>query len=439
MSKFLKSQTKGMASSPHANKLNVNNSYADQSQAKKESKKIHFGAISNIFSRTKNEKGDGNNVVLKNKPQQRKKFVFDKQQIAVLLLVLGLVAFGCVMVYSASSYSAEYRYGNQFFFLFKQLFGVVLGLPAMLLFAFVDYHLLKKFKWWILAVSAILLLLVFVPGLGVESYGAKRWVNLLGISIQPSEIAKFALVLFLAAYLSDNHEKIKTFKGLISPLAVAGVLCVLVIIEPSMSVTMCLAFVTFFMLIIGGISKKHTIMFSCCAGAAVPLLILAEPYRMKRLFAFLNPWASPQGEGFQLIQSLYSLGNGGFFGVGLFNSRQKHLFLPFAESDFIFSIIGEELGLFGCLCLMAAYFALIFLLFKIGLNAKDRFGCMLSCGVGLVIAVQTLLNIAVVTGSIPPTGLPLPFISSGGTSVAVFMAGVGVALNVGSQSRKSKI
>lgn len=359
-----------------------------------------------------------------------------KREIFVILLVLGLVIFGCIMVYSASCYSAEYRYKNQFFFLYKQLFGVALGIFALVFFSFFDYHLLKKFRYWILGVSVILLILVFVPGFGVQSYGANRWVNLLGISIQPSEIAKFALVLFLAYYLSEKHDKIKTFKGLLPPLCVAGVLCVLVIIEPSMSVTMCLGMVTLLMLIIGGMSKKHTLLFSSIAVAGVPLLILAEPYRLKRLFAFLNPWASPQGEGFQLIQSLYSLGNGGFFGVGLFNSRQKYLFLPFAESDFIFSIIGEELGFCGCCLLMAAYFSLVWLLFKIGLNAKDRFGCLLTCGIGIVIAVQTLLNIAVVTGSIPPTGLPLPFISSGGTSVAVFMGAIGVALNVEKQSKK---
>lgn len=359
-----------------------------------------------------------------------------KREIFVILLVLGLVIFGCIMVYSASCYSAEYRYKNQFFFLYKQLFGVALGIFALVFFSLFDYHLLKKFRYWILGVSVILLILVFVPGFGVQSYGANRWVNLLGISIQPSEIAKFALVLFLAYYLSEKHDKIKTFKGLLPPLCVAGVLCVLVIIEPSMSVTMCLGMVTLLMLIIGGMSKKHTLLFSSIAVAGVPLLILAEPYRLKRLFAFLNPWASPQGEGFQLIQSLYSLGNGGFFGVGLFNSRQKYLFLPFAESDFIFSIIGEELGFCGCCLLMAAYFSLVWLLFKIGLNAKDRFGCLLACGIGIVIAVQTLLNIAVVTGSIPPTGLPLPFISSGGTSVAVFMGAIGVALNVEKQSKK---
>lgn len=363
----------------------------------------------------------------------------DKTIVSVFVLVLFLVAFGCLMVYSASFYSASIRFDNEYFFLFKQLLGVALGVFAMIFFTFFDYHLLKKFRYIVLAVSVVLLILVFVPGFGVQSYGANRWVNILGISLQPSEITKFALILFLASYLSENHEKIKTFKGLLPALIVAGVLCVLVIIEPSMSVTMCLAFLTFFMLIIGGINKKHTLLFTGLAGLCVPLLIISEPYRMKRLFAFLDPWVSPQGEGFQLIQSLYSLGNGGWFGVGLFESRQKYLFLPFAESDFIFSIIGEEFGLVGCLALIAVFGVLVYFLIKIGLNAKDRFGCLLSCGVGILIAVQTLLNVAVVTGSIPPTGLPLPFISSGGTSVAVFMAGVGACLNVHIQSKREQV
>ena len=373
-------------------------------------------------------------VFVLNKKNDAKKF--DGTTIFVFLIVFALVAFGCLMVYSPSFYTASVRYGNEYFFLFKQLLGVGLGIFAMIFFTFFDYHLLKKFRYIILAVCVVLLILVFVPGFGVQSYGANRWVNFFGISIQPSELTKFALVLFLASYLSENHDKVKTFKGLMPALIVAGVLCLLVIIEPSMSVTMCLAFLTFFMLIIGGINKKHTLLFSSVAVMAVPALIIAEPYRMKRLFAFLDPWISPQGEGFQLIQSLYSLGNGGLFGVGLFNSRQKYLFLPFAESDFIFSIIGEEFGLIGSLLLILVFGILVFFLIKIGLNAKDRFGCLLSCGVGILIAVQTLLNIAVVTGSIPPTGLPLPFISSGGTSVAVFMAGVGVCLNVHRKSRE---
>ena len=367
--------------------------------------------------------------------ERLKKLKCNKDAIFVCLLVFVLVGFGALMVYSASFYSAEYHYGNKYFFLFKQLFGIGLGLFAMIVFSHIDYHILKKMKWWILLVTIFLLVLVFVPGLGMESYGAKRWVSILGISIQPSEIAKFALVIFIASYMCENHSKVKTLKGLFPVLAVAGTLCILIMLEPSMSVTMCIGFVTLFMLIIGGMSKKHTLMFSIPAGARVPVLILIEPYRLKRLMAFINPWASPQGEGFQLIQSLYSLGDGGLFGVGIFSSRQKYLFLPFAESDFILSIIGEEIGFFGIVLLCSFYMALVFSLIKIGLNAKDRFGCMLACGVAFVIGVQTLLNIAVVTGSIPPTGLPLPFISSGGTSVAVFMAAIGVVLNVNKQSK----
>lgn len=355
--------------------------------------------------------------------------------IIIVCLVLALVTFGCIMVYSASFYSANYHYGNKYFFLIKQAMGVVMGVFAMIFFTYLDYHLLKKYKWWIVGLTFVLLALVFVPGLGMESYGAKRWVSILGFSIQPSEIAKFALVIFTAAYMSDNHEKVKTLKGLMPVLIVGGLMCLLIMLEPSMSVTMCIAFVTLFMLIIGGMSKKHTFMFSIPAAAIVPLLVVLEPYRLKRLLAFIDPWASPQGEGFQLIQSLYSLGDGGWFGVGLFNSRQKYLFLPFAESDFILSIIGEEIGFIGTTLLMTVFFLLVYRLIKIALSAKDRFGAMLVSGVAFIIAVQTLLNIAVVTGSIPPTGLPLPFISSGGTSVMVFMAGIGICLNVLRQSK----
>ena len=359
-----------------------------------------------------------------------------RNDIIIISLLVGLlVIFGCIMVYSASFYSANYHYGNKYFFLFKQLLGVVLGVFAMIALTFIDYHLLNKYKWLIVGGTFLLLALVFVPGLGMESYGAKRWVSLLGFSIQPSEIAKFALVIFTAGYMSDHHDKVKTFKGLLPVLIVGGLMCILIMLEPSMSVTMCIAFVTLFMLIIGGMSKKHTLMFSIPAGAMVPLLIVLEPYRLKRLLAFIDPWASPQGEGFQLIQSLYSLGDGGWFGVGLFNSRQKYLFLPFAESDFILSIIGEEIGFVGTTLLMAVFFLLVYRLIKIALSAKDRFGAMLVSGVAFIIAVQTLLNIAVVTGSIPPTGLPLPFISSGGTSVMVFMAGIGICLNVLRQSK----
>lgn len=363
----------------------------------------------------------------------------DKHSLVILLLTLFLVSFGALMVYSASFYSAQHHYGNKYFFLFKQLLGVFMGIVAMTIFSFVDYHILQKHKWKIVIISCVMLALVFIPGIGKESFGAKRWISLLGFSIQPSEIAKFALVIFVASYLSQNYDKVKSLKGLLPVLFVGGIMCVLIMLEPSMSVTMCICFVCFFMLIIGGMSKKHTLMFCVPASLFVPALVIAEPYRMKRLLAFINPWASPQGEGFQLIQSLYSLGDGGLFGVGIFRSRQKYLFLPFAESDFILSIIGEEIGFFGVTILLAVYFILFFNIIKVALSSKDRFGCLLACGIAFVIGVQTLLNVAVVTGSIPPTGLPLPFISSGGTSVMVFMSAIGIVLNINRQSKSNEV
>lgn len=363
-------------------------------------------------------------------------FKLDALAWTVIACVVLLAVFGCVMVYSASYYSASLS-GNQYRYLIKQIIGVVLGICGLLFFSIFPYHNLKKFKWWAVVISVLLLILVFVPFIGIENYGAKRWVGIAGFSFQPSEIAKFALVLFCACHLADNYNKVKSFKTLIPLLAVGGLFCVLVILEPNMSITMCIAITLVIMLFVGGISFKH---FSCLAvpGAClVPLLIFIEPYRVKRLMAFLDPWASPKGEGFQLIQSLYALGSGGLFGVGLFSSRQKYLFLPFCESDFIFSIIGEELGFFGAVSTLAVFFVLIFCLIKIALRSKDRFGCLLAVGIASIISVQVLINVAVVTGSIPPTGLPLPFVSAGSTSLFVFMSAIGVCLNIRKYQTKS--
>lgn len=357
----------------------------------------------------------------------------------IMFLMLFLTIFGCVMVYSASSYSSNKTYSNEFHFLIKQIIGVVVGFAGFVFFSFFDYKKLAKFKWVGVIISVVLLCLVFVPGLGVENYGAKRWVGVGGLTFQPSEIAKFALVLFAACHLSKNHEKVGKFKTILPVLLVGGMFCLLVILEPNMSITMCLGLVMMIMLFAGGTRLKHFAILAIPAILLVPVLIIIEPYRLNRLMAFINPWASPQGEGFQLIQSLYSLGNGGLFGVGLFSSRQKYLYLPFAESDFIFSIIGEELGFFGSTALVLVFAALVFLIIKVGLRSKNRFACLLCIGIASVIAVQVILNIAVVTGSIPPTGLPLPFISAGSTSLMVFMSAIGVVLNIDRQSRKSKI
>lgn len=362
-----------------------------------------------------------------------------KTAVILFIAVLVLCAIGCIMVYSASSYSALKNYGSSTFFLTKQIFGVLLGLFGLIFFYFFDLNILKKLRWTLVITSLILLTLVFVPGIGFANYGARRWIRLLGVSIQPSEFAKFALIVFCASHLSEHYKKVKFFKTLLFPMAVGGILCLLIILEPNMSVTMCMGLTLVAMLVFGGISKKHFLTLSLPAAMAIPALIIAEPYRMKRLMAFIDPWANPKGEGFQLIQSLYALGNGGLFGVGLFNSRQKYLFLPFSESDFIFAIIGEELGLVGSIMIIVIFLTVVVCIIKIALSAPDRFTCLLCAGIGSLIAIQVAINIAVVTGSIPPTGLPLPFISAGSTSLLVFMSAIGVVLNVDKQSRQSKI
>ena len=346
-----------------------------------------------------------------------------------------LVLFGLAMVYSASSYSAELIYGSKYYFLTKQIVGAVAGFGALIFAYYFDYHKLEKFKWVILGASILLLALVFVPVLGVSNNGARRWLNLGLFTIQPSEIAKFGFVVWCSSYLSKNYKTIKKFSTLIPVLLFGGIICLLIILEPNMSITMCVGITMVVMLFVGGIRAKHFAYLSVPLAGAVPLLIIAEPYRFKRLIAFINPWLNPKNEGYQLIQSLYSLGSGGLFGVGLFNSRQKYLFLPFAESDFIFSIIGEEFGFVGCVIIIAIFAIFILSGIKIALNSTDRFGCFLATGITTVIASQVLINIAVVSGSIPPTGVPLPFISAGGTALVVFMASVGVLLNIHKQSK----
>lgn len=357
----------------------------------------------------------------------------------LLFLVFFLSLFGILMVYSASSYSAKLYYNNGEYFLIKQVMGVAVGTIFLVFMANFDYKKLEKLRWPLLVLGIVLLGLVFVPGIGVSNYGARRWIRLPGFTIQSSEIAKFCFIIFIASYLSKSKEKIKKFKGIIPVLLTGGVICLLIMLEPNMSITMCVGLVMIIMLFVGGIRAKHFVLLSIPAIALVFILIIIEPYRLDRLMAFIDPWATPKGEGYQLIQSLYSLGSGCLFGVGLFNSRQKYLFLPFSESDFIFSIIGEEFGLLGSIFVLLVFLLVVILSFKIGLRANDRFGCFLAVGISAIIAVQVLLNVAVVTGSIPPTGLPLPFISAGSTSLLVFMGAIGVVLNVDRQSRKSNI
>ena len=354
--------------------------------------------------------------------------------IYILLLVYGLVIFGVIMVYSASMFSASVYFNNKYYFLYKQIIGVVLGSIALTVTYFVDYNVYQKYKWWMVVIAFIFLVAVFIPGVGVSNYGAKRWIGLPGFTIQASEVAKFCFIIFCASYLAQNYDKVKTFKGILPIVLVGGSICLMILLEPNMSITICVGLVMLIMLFVGGIKLKHFLLLCIPALLLVPILIIIEPYRLQRLMAFIDPWANPQGEGYQLIQSLYSLGAGGLFGVGLFNSRQKYLFLPFAESDFIFSIIAEELGLLGSILLILTFFLLLLCGIRVALNSTNRFGCYLATGIISLISVQVLVNIAVVTGSIPPTGLPLPFISAGSSSIIVLMASIGILLNINKQS-----
>ena len=361
-----------------------------------------------------------------------------KGDLLFLFSVIALAAYGCLCVYSASSYNAEVQYGDAFFFFKKQILGFVLGLVAMVAISFLDYRRFQKFGLAALLLSLALLGLVFVPGVGKSNYGATRWIGFGSFTIQPSELAKYALVLFSAGYFAKNPARMRTFKGILPVLGAGLAVCALIILEPNMSVTMCVAALTVGIIFLSGASWKTIFTIAVPVLLAVPALILMEPYRLKRLSAFLDPWASPKDEGYQLIQSLYALANGNFFGTGLFKSRQKYRFLPFSESDFILSVIAEETGFFGVMVLFLFIGFIIYRGFKIARQCDNFYGYMLVSGIMLAFSVQTALNALVVSGCIPPTGLPLPLISAGNTSLIVTMSAMGVVYGVSRHNEKDK-
>ena len=265
--------------------------------------------------------------------------------------VVAIAAIGVLFVYSASCYTAKVQYGDEFYFLKKQLLGFFLGLFAIAFLSRADAARWRKAGVPALAAAVLLLAAVFIPGLGKTSYGATRWLGLGPVTLQPSELAKFAFVLFSAGHFASDPSRPRRFWGIL-PILGAGVsLCVLILLEPNLSVTMVMGALMLGMLFLAGTPIKTLLLILLPILLAIPVLIFAEPYRLRRLMAFLDPWSSPQDEGYQLIQSLYALANGDLFGVGLFSSRQKYRFLPFAESDFILSVIAEETGFFGVLCL----------------------------------------------------------------------------------------
>lgn len=350
--------------------------------------------------------------------------------LAIVAILLSLS--GLIFIYSASCYSAKVQTGDAFRYVKTQAVALAIGALLSVLVSNVKSSTLKKLSPFLYLVGLALLGMVFLPVIGVESYGAKRWLNLGFFTIQPSEYAKFFMVMAIAAYASERD--MSKFSNLLFVLFAGGAICILIMLEPNMSITMCVVAVVFVMLFASGAKIKHLLLFIVPVIAGAVALILVEPYRMQRLLAFVDPWKSPLEEGYQLIQSYYALGSGGLFGVGLFQSRQKYLFLPFAESDFILSVVGEEAGIFGIAVIMLLFFVFAKRGLKIAKEASNRYSCYLALGITAVTSVQALINMAVVCGAIPPTGLPLPFMSAGGSSLVAYLCAVGVLEGIAKNS-----
>jgi len=338
------------------------------------------------------------------------------------------------MVFSASFYYAQLRWGDKYYFFKRQCLWAVVGFIAMAFTANFSYWKLQRFSRLLLVVTIILLIAVLL--VGVERNNAKRWLNIGGLSIQPSEIAKFSLILFLANSMTLRRDKIKFFfTGVVPYLLITGVIFGLIMLQPNFSTAGSLVILSIVMLFVAGARVWHLGFLGVCGAAGAWFLIKTAEYRLERWMAFLDPWKDPIETGYQMIQSLYSLGAGGLFGMGLGESRQKYLYIPYPETDFIFAIIGEELGFIGAAVLIFLFVILIWRGLKVAITAPDLFGCLLASGIIGMIAIQTTINIAVVTASMPPTGLPLPFVSFGGSSLAISMASIGVLLNISRYTR----
>ena len=357
--------------------------------------------------------------------------------LTIFLAVIGLLSIGVVMVFSSSAVVAYARYQDSFYFLKKQLLWALLGLVAMFFTMQLNYRGWRKWSKPFFIFSLILLALVLVPGVGTVINGARRWISIGPIQFQPSEVCKLAIVLFMADWLAKNPEKIRNFwKGLVPALAILGLVFGLIMGEPDLGTSLVIFGTVCVMLFATGAKWSHLGLLASCAIPLVGYLIKTEPYRFKRLTAFINPWKDPLDTGFHIIQSLFALGSGGLFGLGLGRSRQKFFYLPENHTDFIFAILGEELGFIGAATVLCLFFLFAWRGYRTAVVAPDMFGSLLAVGITSLITLQALINIGVVTSSIPVTGITLPFISFGGTSLVFMLAGVGILLNISKHVQK---
>ncbi len=353
---------------------------------------------------------------------------------SILLLAICLTCLGVVMVFSSSSIMAVRGYGDSLYFLKRQGLYAVMGFAMMAGLMRLDYHHLQKAAWPILLLCIVLLSLVLIPGVGKRVGGAARWIRFAGFTFQPAELAKLGLVIFMAFSLSRKQEKVKSFRlGFLPYMLILAVLLGLLLAQPDLGSALTLGVVATAMLLVAGSRLSYLAGIMLISLPFLYFMVMNVDYRRRRIMAFLNPWEDPSDTGFQIIQSWIAFGSGGAFGTGLGESKQKLFYLPEAHTDFIFSVIGEELGFAGVIVIAAMFFMLVMRGFRASLHAPDRFGCYLAFGLTLLIGLEAFVNMAVVMGMVPTKGLALPFLSYGGSSLLMTLVAIGILLNVSSQ------
>lgn len=373
------------------------------------------------------------------KIKRTSKFLNNKVDYILVVTVLILLSIGVVMVLSASAPSSLSQNKSSYTYFLKQFGFAIVGLGIMWFTSKVDYRFYKKYYWIIYIISVAILLLVLIPGVGVEVKGARRWIKLPIIGqFQPSEVTKIGMILFYAGYLTDHKNELKDFwRGFIKPLVLLGIpILILYGIQNHLSVSIVIAAITCVMMLMAGCRMLHFVIAGGIGVAGIASYLVknltseSDSFRIDRILVFLNPWSDATGTGYQMIQSLYAIGSGGLFGVGLGNSKQKYLYIPEPQNDFIFAIVAEELGFVGCAVIILLFGIFVWRGIVIAMKAPDMYGSLIAVGVTTLVAIQAIINIAVVTASIPTTGMALPFFSYGGTALVILLFAVGILLNI---------
>ncbi|MFD3448044.1 stage V sporulation protein E [Microbacteriaceae bacterium 4G12] len=356
--------------------------------------------------------------------------------LVLVTVTLLLLTVGMIMVYSASAIWASYKFNDSFFFAKRQLLFAGLGVVAMFFIMNIDYWVWRTYSKILLIVCFVLLILVLIPGIGMVRGGARSWIGIGAFSIQPSEFMKLAMIAFLAKFLSERQKVITSFKrGLAPSLGLVFLAFGIIMLQPDLGTGTVMVGTCIIMIFVSGARLLHFAVLGMLGVAGFVGLILSAPYRIKRITSYLDPWSDPLGSGFQIIQSLYAIGPGGLFGLGLGQSRQKFFYLPEPQTDFIFAILSEELGFIGGSFVLLLFSLLLWRGIRVALGAPDLYGTFLAVGIVAMIAIQVMINIGVVTGLMPVTGITLPFLSYGGSSLTLMLMAVGVLLNISRHSR----